>query len=99
MNGFGTNILVYDKFQDEEIAKQMNFKYVSLDELYAKSDIISLHCPLTEENYKLINKTALDKMKDGVILLNTSRGKLIDTADLIEKLEEGKIGRFRFRCL
>lgn len=92
MNGFGTKVLVYDKFQDPELAKKMNFEYVELDRLYKESDIISLHCPLTDENYKMINEEALNKMKDGVILINTSRGKLIDTKSLIKKLEQGKIG-------
>lgn len=92
MNGFGAKVLAYDKFIDEDLAKKMNFKYVDLDTLYKESDIISLHCPLTDENYKMINEESLSKMKDGVILINTSRGKLIDTRSLINKLETGKIG-------
>lgn len=92
MNGFGCRVLAYDKFQDEKAAKEMNFEYVDLDTLYRESDIISLHCPLTDENYKMINEESLDKMKDGVVLINTSRGKLIDTKSLIKKLEQGKIG-------
>ena len=92
MNGFGTKVLVYDKFQDEKIAKEMNFEYVDLDRLYEESDIISLHCPLTDENYKMINEESLNKMKNGVLIINTSRGKLIDTKSLINKLQEGKIG-------
>lgn len=92
MNGFGCRVIAYDKFQDEKTAKEMNFEYVDLDTLYRESDIISLHCPLTDENYKMINEESLDKMKEGVILINTSRGKLIDTKSLIKKLEEGKIG-------
>ena len=92
MNGFGTRVLAYDKFKDEELAKEMNFEYVDIDTIYKESDIISLHCPLTDENYKMINEESLNKMKDGVILINTSRGKLIDTKSLIKKLETGKIG-------
>lgn len=92
MNGFGTRILVYDKFQDENTAKEMNFEYVDLDTLYKESDVISLHCPLMDDNYKMINEESLNKMKDGVVLINTSRGKLIDTKSLIKKLQEGKIG-------
>ncbi len=92
MNGFGTKVLVYDKFQDEKTAKEMNFEYVDLDRLYEESDIISLHCPLTDENYKMINEESLNKMKNGVLIINTSRGKLIDTKSLINKLQEGKIG-------
>jgi len=92
MNGFGCRVIAYDKFQDEKTAKEMNFEYVDLDTLYMESDIISLHCPLTDENYKMINEDALSKMKDGVVLINTSRGKLIDTKSLIQKLKEEKIG-------
>jgi len=92
MNGFGCRVIAYDKFENKEMAKEMNFEYVDLDTLYRESDIISLHCPLTDENYKMINEEALAKMKDGVILINTSRGKLIDTKSLIQKLKEEKIG-------
>lgn len=92
MNGFGTRVIVYDKFEDINISKQLNFEYVSLDYLYQEADIIALHCPLTDENYKMINGESIDKMKSGVMIINTSRGKLIDTKELIQKLEEGKIG-------
>lgn len=92
MNGFGCKVLAYDKFPDKKAAEEMNFEYVDLDRLYRESDIISLHCPLTDENYKMINEDSLNKMKDGVVLINTSRGKLIDTRSLIQKLQEGKIG-------
>ena len=92
MKGFGAKVIAYDIFEDKQFAKEMGFEYVSLDELYKKSDIISLHCPLTEENTKMINEESISKMKDGVYIINTSRGKLIDTESLINKLEEGKIG-------
>lgn len=92
MRGFGANIIAYDVYHDENAQNEIGFKYVSLDELYKSSDIISLHCPLTDDNYKMINKDSISKMKDGVILINTSRGKLVDTDSLIEKLSEGKIG-------
>lgn len=91
MNGFGCRVIAYDKFENQEMAKEMNFEYVDLDTLYREADIISLHCPLTDENYKMINEEALSKMKDGVVLINTSRGKLIDTKSLIQKLKEEKI--------
>lgn len=91
MNGFGTNVIAYDTYPDEEATKTMNFKYVSLDELFEKSDIISLHCPLTKETNHIINKESMMKMKDGVVILNTSRGKLINTKDLIKMMEKGKI--------
>ncbi len=92
MNGFGANVIAYDIFEDKEAEKTLNFEYVTLDDIYEKSDVISLHCPLTEENEKMINYDTMSKMKDGVYIINTSRGKLIDTDSLIERLEEGKIG-------
>jgi D-lactate dehydrogenase len=91
MNGFGTNVIAYDLFPDTQSAKELNFSYVSLDELFKNSDIISLHCPLTKETTNIINKESIEKMKDGVFIINTSRGKLINTNDLIEMLEKGKI--------
>lgn len=92
MKGFGANVLAYDVYHDENAEKEIGFKYVSLDELLANSDIISLHCPLTPENENLINAEAIKKMKKGVIIINTSRGKLIKTGDLIKALENEKIG-------
>lgn len=92
MKGFGANVLAYDVYKDENAEKEMGFKYVELDELYKNSDIISLHCPLTDDNFKMINKESIDKMKKGVIIINTSRGKLIDTDSLIDKLSQNKIG-------
>ena len=92
MKGFGTNVIAYDLYQDEKASKELGFEYVDLDELYAKSDIISLHCPLTPETEKIINSQSIKKMKKGVILINCSRGKLIDTKSLIKEMETGKIG-------
>lgn len=92
MKGFGTNIIAYDLYPNEKLAKEKGFKYVTLDELYKESDIISLHCPLTEDNTKMINKDTIQKMKKGVVIINTSRGKLIDTEDLIYELEQDHIG-------
>lgn len=92
MKGFGTNVIAYDVYKDENASKELGFEYVSLDELYAKSDIISLHCPLTPETENIINSDSIRKMKDGVVLINCSRGKLIDTKSLIKEMETGKIG-------
>ncbi len=92
MKGFGTNVIAYDLFKDEVASHEIGFEYVSLDELYAKSDIISLHCPLTAETENIINAQSIKKMKDGVVLINCSRGKLIDTNSLIKEMETGKIG-------
>ena len=85
--GFGMNILAYDKFPACE-----DLNYVELPELFEKSDIISLHCPLTEETKHIINADSIAMMKDGVTIVNTSRGGLIDTEDLIAGLRSGKVG-------
>ena len=86
--GFGMNILAYDKFP----AKDSGLHYVDLPELFEKSDIISLHCPLTEETKHLINADSIAMMKKGVTILNTSRGGLINTEDLINGIKEKKVG-------
>ncbi|MDD2525561.1 MAG: 2-hydroxyacid dehydrogenase [Bacteroidales bacterium] len=92
LKGFGMNVLAYDLHQDEAFAKEHNITYVTLDQLYKESDIISLHCPLTEETKYMINKQSIDKMKKGVMIINTGRGALINTNDLIEGLKDKKIG-------
>lgn len=92
MKGFGTNVIAYDVYHDDQAAKDLGFTYVSLDELCQKSDIISLHCPLTPETEYIINKDSLSKMKDGVIIINSSRGKLIKTDDLIDAISANRIG-------
>ena len=92
MKGFGTNVIAYDVYHDDKAAEELGFKYVSLDELYENSDIISLHCPLTDDTQYMINKDSLSKMKNGVIIINTSRGKLLKTEDLIAEMSSGKIG-------
>ncbi len=92
LRGLGVNVIAYDKFPNEQAAIDEEFKYVTLDELYANSDIISLHCPLTPETEHIIGYESMDKMKKGVIILNTGRGKLIDTSILIEALKDGRVG-------
>lgn len=85
--GFGMKVIAYDLYPD----KSLDFlEYVSLDELLSASDLISLHCPLTEETRHLINEASIAKMKDGVILVNTSRGGLIKTEDLINGIRDHK---------
>lgn len=91
MKGFDTKILAYDTYPDQKFARANGIEYVSLDELYAQSDIISLHCPLTEDTAWLINRKSLGQMKPGVILVNTSRGKLVETSALIDALKSGKV--------
>lgn len=92
MNGFGTKVIAYDLFKDEKAREELGFEYVEFDELCEKSDIISLHCPLTPETENIINKDSLAKMKSNVIIINCSRGNLIHTDDLIDALTEGRIG-------
>ncbi len=90
--GFGMEVLLYDVYPDYDFAKSINSKYANLDEIYKECDIITLHCPLTKDTYHLIDKQAFSKMKNGVMLINTSRGQLINTKDLIEALKSGKVG-------
>ncbi len=92
LHGFGMSVMAYDLYPDHEFAKQYDVKVVSLDELYANSDIISLHCPLTPDTKFLINKDSIAKMKKGVMIINTGRGKLINTEDLIEGLRSKQVG-------
>ena len=90
ISGFGCKIYAYDQYENDEVKKYA--QYVSLDEIYEKCDMITLHMPLTEENMHLINAEAIQKMQEGVVLINTARGGLIDTKALIDGLESGKIG-------
>lgn len=91
MKGLNCRILGYDKFPNQE-AKDMGMEYVDLPQLYREADIISLHCPLTHETYHMINEYAISAMKTGVMIINTSRGPLIDTNAVIEGLKSGKVG-------
>ncbi len=86
--GFGMNVIAYDAYPSAD----SGIDYVSLDELFARSDIISLHCPLTDDTRHLINTAAIDKMKKGVVIINTSRGALIDTESLLEGIKARKVG-------
>lgn len=90
LKGFGCKILAYDIYPNEEMKQYAD--YVSLEELYQHSDIISLHAPATAENYHLLNERAFEQMREGVIIVNTARGSLIDGMALIKALESGKIG-------
>lgn len=88
----GYSIIAYDPFLPAEVFEQYGVTAVSLDGLLEQSDILSLHTPMTDETYHMIDKAAIEKMKDGVILVNTARGPLICEADLIEALRSGKVG-------
>mgnify|MGYP006285551861 FL=1 len=91
MIGLGCKVIAYDPYPNEE-AKKDGVEYSSLEELFSRSDIISLQCPLTPETHHLINEDSIKLMKKGVMLINTSRGGLIDTQALIEGLKSGRIG-------
>jgi D-lactate dehydrogenase len=92
LRGFECNILAYDLYPSYESAKELGFEYVDLNTLFENSDIISLHCPLTKDTEYIINEQSIAKMKDGVMIVNTGRGKLIDSKDLIQALKSRKVG-------
>lgn len=89
--GFGCKVIAYDKYENEQLL-EMGVKYASLDEIFSTSDIISLHCPLMPETYHIISEETVAKMKKGVMIINTSRGALIDAAAAVEALKDGQIG-------
>lgn len=89
--GFGCKIFCYDPYPDDEVVA-MGVEYVSLDTLFSCSDIVSLHCPLTQESHHLINASSISEMKKGVMLINTSRGGLVDTQAVIDGLKSKQIG-------
>ncbi len=89
--GFGCKIIAYDLYPDQELMNN-GVEYVELNTLFKSSDIISLHCPLTPENHYMINQETIAMMKDGVTIINTSRGGLINTHEAIEALKNHKIG-------
>lgn len=91
LKGFGMEVVAFDVKRDESFAKEKGFSYVELEALYAKSDVITLHCPLTNDNYHMIDDDAINAMKDGVMLINTSRGHLVDTEALVNGLKKEKI--------
>jgi D-lactate dehydrogenase len=91
MTGFGCNILAYDLHRNSQ-CESIGVQYVDLPQLFARSDIITLHCPLTPETYHLVNEQAIDQMKPHVMLINTGRGALIDTKAIVAALKSGQIG-------
>lgn len=90
LSGFGCKIYAYDKYENENVKGYA--EYTDLDTIYKECDLITLHMPLAEDNFHLIGKEAFGKMKDGVVIVNTARGGLIDTKALIEAIESGKAG-------
>lgn len=91
-SGFDMQVLAYDPFQSEEWARENKVQYVSFEGLLERSDVVSLHLPLTHDTVHLFNQTAIGRMKQGAYLVNTSRGKLIETSALIEALKNGHLG-------
>lgn len=89
-SGFGCRLIGYDIYEDDTLKDIL--EYVSLEQLLSESDVITLHAPLFDSNFHMINKESIKKMKDGVCIINCGRGPLIDTEALIEGLENGKIG-------
>lgn len=92
LNGLGCKILVVDLQENRELIEKYNVQYTNLDNLYTQSNIISLHIPLTPQTRYIINKDSINKMKKGVMIINTSRGALINTKDIIQGLKKGQIG-------
>jgi len=90
--GFGMNVLAYDKFPVSGLDNGDTVRYVALEVLFAQSDIISLHCPLTEETYHIIDEASLSTCKRGVVLINTSRGALVDAEALLAAIKARKVG-------
>ncbi|MDN3680951.1 2-hydroxyacid dehydrogenase [Vibrio tapetis subsp. quintayensis] len=91
LKGLGMEVLCFDPYPSDA-AKKLGVTYCDLDTLIRQSDIISLHCPMTPENHHLLDESAFGKMKDGVMIINTSRGELLDSAAAIEALKQGRIG-------
>lgn len=91
LSGFGCRRIAYDLFENEEVRKE-GIPYVTLEEMWQQADVITLHAPLTDKNHHMINEEAISKMKDGVMIINTARGGLIDSQALISGIEKGKIG-------
>ncbi len=89
--GFGMNVLAYDKYPSPEVERE-GVKYVTLDDLLERSDIISLHCPLTDDTYHLIDESAIERARRGVVIINTSRGALVDAEALLAGIKSRKVG-------
>ena len=90
LSGFGCRILAYDPYENEEVKKLA--RYCSLEELFQTSDVITFHTPATKSSFHMVNKETLATMKDGVVIVNTARGSIIDTPAFIDAVESGKVG-------
>lgn len=94
LHGFGCHLLAYDKFENEEIKQKYQVEYTDCATLYQRSDIISLHLPLNDDTRYIINEASIQQMKKGMMLINTSRGALVNTNDVVQGLKNGQIGYF-----
>lgn len=92
LRGFGMEVLAYDPYPNEKAARDTGFRYAPIEDVYRRSHVLSLHCPLTPETHHMINAGSIALMREGVVLINTGRGKLIRTSDLIKGLKSHKIG-------
>ena len=92
LKGFGMKIIAYDPFPNKEWAQQQNVEYVTLEEIFKQSDVLSLHCPLTEETKHIVNHDSMKMMKHDAVIINTGRGALIDSKALVHALKHGHIG-------
>lgn len=92
LTGFGCQVLAFDQRKNPDVEERMGVTYTDLDEIYRRSDIISLHVPLTKSTRHLVDEKVFSKMKRGVMLINTGRGALIDTKALISALKTGQVG-------
>lgn len=90
--GWEMNVLYNKHHRDEEAEKELGVEFAELDRLLSESDFISIHVPLTDETRHMVNKDSFEKMKDGVIIVNTARGPVVDEADLVEAIRAGKVG-------
>lgn len=94
LNGFGTKVLGWDPYPNDAAAELCT--YVELDDLFSESDIVFVHCPLTEDNYHLVDTKAIEKMKNSAVLINSARGGLVDHSAVLKALKDGKLSGFAF---
>lgn len=92
LKGFGMKVICYDPFPDAKWALEKDFTYVDVNEIFRQSDVLSFHCPLTDENHHIVNSENLKLMKNDAVIINTSRGALIDTKALVQALKHKRIG-------
>lgn len=92
LKGFGMKVICYDPFPNEKWAKEKGFSYVDIDSIFKESDVLSFHCPLTDETYHIVNHDNMKKMKSDAVIINTGRGALIDTKALVHALKHKHIG-------